>query len=84
MTVDAAHSPLVAHRAAREGAALFARPASGLIEVTGAERLAYLNSLCTNKLVELEPGRAARAFLLVPTKGRVLADFVACETGAAT
>ena len=84
MTVDAARSPLVAHRAAREGAALFARPACGLIEVTGAERLAYLNSLCTNKLVDLEPGRAARAFLLVPTKGRVLADFVACETGAAT
>lgn len=84
MTVDAARSPLASHRAAREGAALFARPTCGLIEVTGTERLAYLNSLCTNKLVDLEPGRAARAFLLVPTKGRVLADFVACETGAAT
>ena len=84
MTVDAARSPLAAHRAAREGAALFARPDSGLIEVTGAERLAYLNNLSTNKLVDLAPGRAARAFLLVPTKGRVLADFVACETGAAT
>ena len=32
----------------------------------------------------MEPGRAARAFLLIPTKGRVLADFIACETGAAT
>jgi folate-binding protein YgfZ len=84
MTVDAARSPLAAHRAAREGAALFARPGSGLIEVTGAERLVYLNNLSTNKLVDLAPGRAARAFLLVPTKGRVLADFVACETGAAT
>jgi folate-binding protein YgfZ len=72
------------YRAARESAALFDRPGSSLVEVTGSERLAYLNSLCTNKLVDLEPGRAARAFLLVPTKGRVLADFLACETGAAT
>ena len=84
MTVDAARTDLAAYRAAREGAALFARPASGLVEVTGAERLAYLNDLCTNRLVDLEPGRAARAFLLVPTKGRVLADFTACETGTAT
>jgi folate-binding protein YgfZ len=84
MIVDAARSPLAAHRAARHGAALFARPASGLVEVTGAERLAYLNDLSTNRLVDLAPGRAARAFLLVPTKGRVLADFVACETGAET
>jgi folate-binding protein YgfZ len=84
MTVDAALSHLAAHHAAREGAALFARPASGLVEVTGGERLAYLNDLSTNKLVDLVPGGAARAFLLVPTKGRVLADFVACETGAAT
>lgn len=72
------------YRAAREGAAIFDRPASTLVEVVGSERLAYLNSLCTNKLIDLEPGRAARAFLLVPTKGRVLADFLACETGAAT
>ena len=72
------------YSAAREGAALFERPGSTLVEVTGSERLPYLNSLCTNKLIDLEPGHAARAFLLVPTKGRVLADFLACETGAAT
>jgi folate-binding protein YgfZ len=72
------------YRAAREGAALFERPGSTLVEVTGSERLPYLNSLCTNKLIDLDPGRSARAFLLVPTKGRVLADFLACETGAAT
>ncbi len=74
----------VGYRAAREGAALFARPDAGLVEVTGAERLAYLNSLCTNKLDALAPGDAARALLLVPTKGRVLADFMACETGETT
>ncbi|HET7692381.1 MAG TPA: glycine cleavage T C-terminal barrel domain-containing protein [Gemmatimonadota bacterium] len=72
------------YRAARQGAALFERAGSTLVEVTGSERLPYLNSLCTNKLIDLEPGRSARAFLLVPTKGRVLADFLACETGTAT
>jgi folate-binding protein YgfZ len=87
MKTDAAKTELEApagYRAAREGAALFERPGSTLVEVTGSERLPYLNSLCTNKLIDLEPGRAARAFLLVPTKGRVLADFIACETGAVT
>lgn len=84
MTVDAARSIPAGYRAARAGAALFPRPDAGLVEVSGAERLAYLNSLCTNKLDDLGPGAAARAFLLVPTKGRVLADFVACETGTAT
>ena len=74
----------LAHRAAREGAALFERSGSTLVEVTGTERLAYLNGLATNKLVDMEPGHAARSFLLVPTKGRVLADFMACETGVAT
>lgn len=81
---DAARARLAGHRAAREGAALFDRPGSTLVEITGLERLAFLNGLATNKLVDLEPGRAARAFLLVPTKGRVLADFIACETGTAT
>ena len=87
MKTDAAKTelePPAGYRAARDGAALFERPGSTLVEVTGAERLPYLNSLCTNKLIDLEPGRAARAFLLVPTKGRVLADFIACETGTAT
>ncbi|CAN5849536.1 glycine cleavage T C-terminal barrel domain-containing protein [soil metagenome] len=81
---DSPDPPLDSYRAAREGAALFERPGSALVEVTGGDRLAYLNGLVTNKLVDLEPGRAARAFLLVPTKGRVLADFLACETGSAT
>jgi folate-binding protein YgfZ len=75
---------LDAYHAAREGAALFDRPGSALVEVTGAERLAYLNGLATNKLVDMGPGSAARAFFLIPTKGRVLADLIACETGNAT
>jgi folate-binding protein YgfZ len=80
----AATAEAAAYRAARESAALFARPGSSLVEVTGSERLEYIHNLCTNKIVGLEPGHAVRAFLLVPTKGRVLADFIACETGEAT
>jgi folate-binding protein YgfZ len=72
---------LAAYHALREGAAVLELPGSNLIEIRGSERRAYLNSLCTNKVDDLEPGRGARAFLLVPQKGRVLADFLACETG---
>ena len=84
MSADIPQVSDAAYRAAREDAALFDRPTAGLVEITGADRLEFLNGLCTNKLVDLEPGRAARAFFLVPTKGRVLADFIACETGEAT
>lgn len=70
-----------AYQAARGKAALFELPGSGLVEIRGPERGSYLNSLCTNKVDDLEPGRGARAFLLAPQKGRVLADFLACETG---
>lgn len=70
-----------AYHATRGGAALFELPGSGLVEIRGPERGAYLNSLCTNKVDDLAPGRGARAFLLAPQKGRVLADFLACETG---
>lgn len=70
-----------AYRAVRESAGVLELTGSNLIEIGGPERRAYLNSLCTNKVDDLEPGRGARAFLLVPQKGRVLADFLTCETG---
>ncbi len=73
-----------AYYAARERAAVFDLPGASLVEVTGPERLEWLNTLVTNKVVDLEPGRAVRAFLLAPTKGRVLADFLVCETGDRT
>jgi len=54
--------------------------ASGFVVLTGAERGAYLHSLVTNRIADLAPGAGRRAFLLT-TKGRVLADVLACETG---
>lgn len=71
---------LPAWNAARESAAVFDLAAS-LVELTGAERLPWLNTLVSNKVDDLEPGTSARAFLLNPTKGRVVADFLVCEAG---
>lgn len=73
-----------AWRAAREGAALFARPDDGPVEVTGPERAAFLNTLVTNKVDDLAPGSGTRAMLLHPTKGRVLADFLVLADEPAT
>lgn len=66
----------------RDGAAFLRLGDTGLVEVTGPERLEYVNSLCTNEVDDLQPGEAARAFFLNPTKGRVLAEMIACETGS--
>ena len=54
---------------------------AGFVVLTGPERRSYLHALVTNALEDLEAGRARRAFFLTPTKGRVLADVLACETG---
>ncbi len=69
-------------RAARERSAVFDLTA-GLLLLTGAERGPYLHSLVTNKVEDLPPGTGRRAFLLTPTKGRVVADLLVCETGDA-
>lgn len=71
-------------RAARDSAALFPLDDRDLVELTGPERLPYLNDLVTNKVDDLAPGEGVRAFLLNPTKGRVLADFLVCEGADAT
>lgn len=51
------------------------------VALTGEERRPYLHSLTTNRIDDLEPGQARRAFMLTPTQGRIVADFLACETG---
>lgn len=83
-----------AYTGVHESAALFSRRDNALIEVTGSEREEYLNNLCTNRIVGLTPGETTRAFILNPTKGRVLADFLVaaaenalwldCESGCAS
>jgi folate-binding protein YgfZ len=45
----------------------------GLLQVTGKDRLSFLNGLLTNELLKLGSGKGARSALL-NTKARVLAD----------
>jgi folate-binding protein YgfZ len=70
-----------AWHAARERCALI-EIAAGFVVLTGSERRAYLHSLATNKVADLEAGEGRRSFALTPTKGRIVADFLACETGS--
>jgi folate-binding protein YgfZ len=78
--MDVRESAFSTWHAVRERCAVL-ELAAGFVVLTGSERRSYLHSLATNEVVGLEPGRGRRAFLLTPTKGRVVADFLACETG---
>ncbi|RIK67028.1 MAG: hypothetical protein DCC65_07345 [Planctomycetota bacterium] len=51
----------------------FARPGRGLLEVSGADRAAWLNNLVTNVIKTLQPGEGNYAFA-VNVKGRVVFD----------
>jgi len=59
------------YEAARTAAVLTAPQNRGLIEVSGADRAAWLNNLVTNAVRDLAPGRGVGAFALNP-KGRIL------------
>lgn len=68
-----AHDPA---RAARDGAALFRRADAGLVEVTGADRVRWLDGMLSNDVAGLEPGpeRSGCPALLLTRKGRIVAD----------
>jgi folate-binding protein YgfZ len=70
-----------AWHAVRERCGVLQMPA-GFIVLTGPERRSYVHSLATNKIADLEAGQGRRAFVLTPTKGRIVADFLACDTGS--
>ena len=70
-------------RMAREAAIHRPLTDSRVIEVAGSERGSFLNSLITNKVDDLDTGQGARAFLLNPTRGRVLADLLVCAAADA-
>ena len=63
-------------RAARAGAALFRRADAGLVEVTGADRVRWLDGMLSNDVAGLEPGpeRSGCPALLLTRKGRIVAD----------
>ncbi len=49
-------------------------PQRGVIEIGGADRVAFLNGLVSNDVAQAAPGRAVWAALLTP-QGKYLADF---------
>ena len=62
--------------AVREGAGLFALPGRGVIEVTGSERVRWLDGMVSGDVRALEaagPGAGCYALLLTP-QGRLVAD----------
>lgn len=63
--------PLIDYEAARSSAALFDLGQRTQIELTGDDRVTFLNNFCTNDITKLSPGEGCEAFL-TSIKGRVL------------
>lgn len=57
----------------RDGAGLCDRSSRGLLEITGADRAAWLHNLTTHQIKTLEPGEGRYTFAL-NVKGRILFD----------
>ena len=55
----------------RRSAGLFRPPAAAQVEITGRDRAAFLNNLCTNKLDQIQPGEGRETFL-ADANGRIL------------
>src|SRR5258706_8500194 len=78
--------PQAEYAAIRKSAALLDEPQRGILEVSGSDRFAFLNNLLTNKTWDKEKksglaaGSGVYAFFL-NTKGRIVADLHAIETG---
>jgi len=71
------------YEAARTGLTFRRRDERGLLRVTGADRIAWLNNLLTNDLTEGNAPRAAYAAWLTP-QGRMITDVIVIETGSET
>ncbi|MEL6740897.1 MAG: glycine cleavage T C-terminal barrel domain-containing protein [Planctomycetota bacterium] len=57
----------------RKACVLFDAPLTGTIEITGQDRLTFLESMLTNKVGNLSPGEARPSFWL-NRKGRIVSD----------
>lgn len=67
----------------RKAAAMLDCPFRGLIRLTGADRLPFLNRLLTNDCSKLAAGDVQRSFMLT-AQGRIMADLVVIERGDST
>jgi aminomethyltransferase len=81
--------PQAEYAAIRKGCALIDLPQRGILELTGEDRLSFLNNLITNQTwskgtkIGLTAGQGVYAFFL-NTKGRIIADMNVLELGDRT
>jgi folate-binding protein YgfZ len=81
--------PQAEYSAIRKGAAICDLPQRGILQLTGKDRLDFLNRFLTNELIQrdtktpLAPGSGVYAFLL-NNKGRIVADMNVLELGERT
>lgn len=66
------------YAALRKGSVLFDEAHMGTIEITGSERLEFLNNMLTAKVDDLKPGMGRKSFWL-NRKGRIDADLRTAE-----
>src|SRR4051812_42296164 len=72
--------PQAEYAAIRKGCALMDQPQRGLVEVSGNDRLTFLNNLLTNQTFDkqtkrgLQAGEGIYAFLLDAKSGRITTD----------
>ncbi len=82
--------PQAEYAALRKGAGLMDLPQRGVLELTGRDRLPFLNNLVTNQTFDkatktgLAAGSGVYAFLLQAKNGRIVADLNVLELGDRT
>ena len=82
--------PQAEYAAIRKGAALMDLPQRGILEVTGKDRLPFLNNLLTNQTYDkttktgMPIGSGVYAFLLNAKSGRIVTDMNVLERGDRT
>jgi len=78
------------YAAIRKGAGMMDLPQRGFVELTGKDRLTFLNNLISNQVFEKESkkplaaGQGVYAFLLNAKSGRIIADMNVIERGERT
>lgn len=78
------------YAAIRKGCAMMDLPQRGIIEVTGKDRLTFLNNLISNQVYDkqtktgLATGQGVYAFLLDAKSGRIISDMQFIERGERT
>src|SRR6185503_11345773 len=82
--------PPAEYAAVRKGCGMMDLPQRGIIELTGKDRLTFLNNLLTNQTFDkqtktpLAAGKAVYAFLLNAKSGRITVDVNVLELGERT